>query len=96
MPHLFQNIVEILISKRKSHYSRFETIELRIGNQDSRGAQANQPLSANLLVATLEHGDDTPTHLFKLARPVNGKLMTPQMMKRQYLEVDEVNVNVAI
>ena len=75
---------------------RFKQIELRIGNRDSTGKPA-EPLTENPLVVTL--GDTNPndaTHIFELAPPVGGKFLTLQIMHLEHLEVDEVNVNIAI
>ena len=73
----------------------FKGVELRIGDHDSAG-KGLQQLSANPLVGYLGEGNSNMEHVFKLARPVSGRFLTLQMPARNNIQVDEVNVIVAV
>ena len=72
-------------------------MELRIGDFDARGS-GNARLKANPLVADIGTGTEDPNHVFELAKPVGGRFLTLQTKEghRNYLEVDELNVNVEV
>ena len=90
-----QKIIEVKVLKREDQPGRFENIELRIGNHNSTG-MGLQHFSANPLVGSMGPGNKDLEHVFKMARPVNGRFLTLQMLEKSYLEVDEIFVRVAL
>ena len=81
--------------KRHGNIHRFRNVQLRIGNANSDG-KGRALLAANPLAGYIDDWQPEPNHVFKLKRPFAGLYLTLQMMTKQYLEVDEVDVNIKL